>query len=147
MKKISVVLMVIMGLFIFAGCGGSSDSSETATQTEGEAIEKIIPNPDKYFKNATINTQVSDTGRAYELVGTITKDEYLTYLEACKDKGFTVIKLEDSDDTEGQYYYTAYSEDKKYSLSLDCYTGDKDYNSYIICQENSDNQEESSTDE
>ena len=114
MKKIVLGLIIVMGVFIFAGCGGSG-SGAISTQTEGEKCASMIPDPDKYFKDANLTTELD--GRCYYYVTDYQDGEYDVYVQAIKDEGnFPVIHYESSSDT-GKMFL-AYTSDKDYYLSV-----------------------------
>nr|DAP46047.1 MAG TPA: protein of unknown function (DUF4969) [Caudoviricetes sp.] len=147
MKKVAIVLMVIMSIAIFVGCGGSSDSDSAKTnKSVGEQCVDLIPDPNEYFKNATVSTNIHDDGCYYDIEGTISKDDFDSYVSACKKAGFTRIKTEENGGEIGLYYYYAYDEDKNYYLTVDFFEyqdGDEMEDTvYISCKEN---KEESSS--
>lgn len=135
MKKIAVVLMIVMVLSVFAGCSGTGSDGNTNTVAEqanksvGEICAEMIPDPNEFFKKATIDTAVGEVGCIYDISGAITKDEYLSYVEACKKAGFTRIKLETSDDDMCGYY--ALDESGKYRVTVDYSEYDGDTDVYI----------------
>lgn len=148
MKKVTIILMVIMSLAIFVGCGGSSDSAK-ASKSIGEQCMDLIPDPNEYFKNATVSTNIHDDGCYYDIEGTISKNDFDSYISACKKAGFTRIKTEENGGEIGLYYYYAYDEDKNYYLTVDFFEYQDDDQIedtvYISCKEN--NEESSNSNE
>ena len=115
MRKLVIVLMVIMSLAIFVGCGGTSANNESSGQTEGEKCASLIPEPSDYFTNADITTELED--RCYYYVTNYQDGEYDAYIQAVKDKGdFPTIQSERSSDT-GKTFM-AYTSNKSYILKI-----------------------------
>lgn len=149
MKKVAIVLMVIMSIAIFVGCGGSSNSNSDSAKTNksvGEQCVDLIPDPNEYFENATVSTNIGDNSCYYDVSGTISKDNFDSYVSACKKAGFSRIKTEENGGEIGIYYYYAYDEDKNYYLTVDFFeyqdSDEMEDTVYISCEEN---KEESSS--
>lgn len=149
MKKITIIfLMLLISSFVFVGCGSSNEeTSNTPNQTEGEKISKMLPDPKKNFENCTVNTMIGDSNCGFEVSGNITKDDYLAYVKKCKDKDFTIVQTDYSDDTLGIYYYYAYDSHKKYFISVQLFKDGDNSKMYIEGKVNSDTTEESISNE
>lgn len=116
MKKVAIVLMVIMSIAIFVGCGDSSDSDSAKTsESVGEQCASIVPNPNKVFNDADVTTQMNDVGVYYKIEN-FNENDFDKYVTEAKDKGFSNIHYEGTDDS-GKWYQ-AYDNGEEHFLVL-----------------------------
>ena len=114
MRKLVIVLMVIMSLAIFVGCGGTSDSDKTS-KSVGEQCASIVPNPNKVFNDADVTTQMNDVGVYYKIEN-FNESDFDEYVTEAKDKGFSNIHYDGTDD--GGKWYQAYDNGEEHFLVL-----------------------------
>lgn len=142
MKKISIMLVLTM--FLLVGCGKQSDISESEFSEfkwPDSEIVKLLPVPKSNI--GKIEHEASASFHIY--VGKITKEDFNTYVDSCKEKGFT-SDYSSSDDS-----YSADNPDG-YHLSLDYYEDSWEYKephmSISIWERSEDNEsDESLTDD
>lgn len=141
-KKISIMLVLTM--FLMVGCGKQSDVSESKFSEfkwPDSEIAKLLPVPKSNI--GKIEHESSSSFHIY--VGKTTKEDFNTYVDSCKEKGFT-SDYSSSDDS-----YSADNTDG-YHLSLDYYEDSWEYKephmSIGIWKRSEDNEsDESSTDD
>lgn len=109
MKKILVMLFAIVMIMSFVAC--SADTFEWSTVTLGD----YLPVPPS--QNGKIHSNYED--QMWVEVSSLSDEQYNKYIEACKEKGFTI----DAESTSGSY--TAYNSEG-YKLSLSHYGADSD---------------------
>lgn len=68
----------------------------------------------------------------------------MAYVKKCKDKDFTIVQTDYSDDTLGTYYYYAYDSQKKYFISVQLFADGDNSKIYIEGKVNSDTEESTS---
>lgn len=117
MKKISIMLVLTM--FLLVGCGkqsGVSKSKFSEIKWPDSEIAKLLPVPES--NTGKIEHETSSSFHIY--VGKITKEDFNTYVDSCKEKGFT-SDYSSSDDS-----YSADNTDG-YHISLDYYEDSWEY--------------------
>lgn len=116
MKKICVIfMMVLLSLSIFVGCGNSKDNFNTITKTEGQICADLLPDPNDYFENANITTEIES--RCYYYITNYQDGEYDSYMSALQEEGnFPIIHYDYSSDT-GKTYL-AYDANKEHYLQI-----------------------------
>lgn len=96
------------------------ESEEPASETETTDDVKfadMIPDPKDIFANGEISVVDQDGGKQYLFqVTNYTEDEVNTYIEGCKEMGFSEIKYDDTND--GGRMFGAYTEDGKYWVEV-----------------------------
>ncbi len=77
-------------------------------------IGKILPDPSEYFQG---KLDGGDHGDSLDMwIENTTVDEFNTYMDKCKEAGFT--KVDNSGADESGILYWAFTEDQKYKLTL-----------------------------
>lgn len=96
------------------------ESEEPTSETEATDDVKyadMIPDPNDIFINGEISVVDQDGGKQYLFqVTNYTEDEVNTYIEGCKEMGFSEIKYDDTND--GGRMFGAYTEDGKYWVEV-----------------------------
>lgn len=99
MKKVICFVLVLAMIFSLSGCGTTSVKlNKPVLKPDGETyvsdVEKLLPDPAKYFKSVTsdyITTDLEDDNSSYQVaVINPKREEYDAYLKACVGKIFTV---------------------------------------------------------
>lgn len=91
-------------------------ASETET-TDDVKFADMIPDPKDIFANGEVSVVDQDGGKQYLFqVTNYTEDEVNTYIEGCKEMGFSEIKYDDTND--GGRMFGAYTEDGKYWVEV-----------------------------
>lgn len=101
----------------------STDESESKTVDKKDASEEdilfasLLPKMENHFKSKDISIIDKDGGEAYAFrINGYTDEEYLLYVQACKDMGFSDVSYEGENET-GKIFY-AYDKDKKFYLQV-----------------------------
>lgn len=113
MKRNVFLMVVIMVVMMLSGCSGTSEEV-TETTEETETID-VIPNPEDIFSEGNVSIIMSDP-TAYYQIKNYKDGEYETYLDACKEAGFTDVKHKSEND--GNKIFMAYDENNEYYLEL-----------------------------
>ena len=98
------------------------ESEEPASETEVTDDVKyadMIPDPSEIFPNGSFLVLDEDGGKMYlfQITNNYTREEYDTYVDGCKEMGFTKVKYEINDD-DGSKWFGAYTEDGKYWVEV-----------------------------
>ena len=108
MKKVSIFVLCILFVLSLTACNGD------AWPTTG--LGAMLPKP----SSGTVKNIINDDS-FYATVDKAKNDEFAKYIDACKEKGYTVDAKEDGDT------YDAFNEDG-YRLSLTSYSSNNSIN-------------------
>lgn len=122
-KALLLITFTVL-LLVFCGCSNpnnsvnnneSIDNNSISTNNSDEiSYAKMLPPIEEIFKNGEIQVLDSDGGDSYILwVTNFTDDEYIKYVEQCKEYGFNDVSYEITGERFG-----AYTSDGKYWVQL-----------------------------
>lgn len=95
----------------------TGDKDKKDFSEEDILFASLLPETGDHFKSKDINIIDKDGGKAYAFrVNGYLDEEYLSYIQACKDMGFSDVSYEGENET-GKIFY-AYDADKKFYLQV-----------------------------
>ena len=95
----------------------TGDKDKKDSSEEDILFVSLLPETGDHFKSKDINIIDKDGGKAYAFrVNGYLDEEYLSYIQACKDMGFSNVSYEGENET-GKIFY-AYDKDKKFYLQV-----------------------------
>lgn len=71
-----------------------TDSEDEGTKDDGIKCSDVMPDPKEVFKNGTINIVTGSENLYTFIVSNYTDEEYDTYIEECKNMGFSDVSYE-----------------------------------------------------
>ncbi len=145
MKK-NIIIALMATTLLLAGCSSNTtnswvkdeptkveaqeDKDEASENKREESVSEVkssddiryadmIPDPSEVFPNGSFLVLDEDGGKMYlfQITNNYTREEYDTYVEGCKEMGFTKVKYEINDD-DGSKWFGAYTEDGKYWVEV-----------------------------
>lgn len=129
MKKYIIIILAILLMTVFTGCSDKNDNKvETSGVTETN-LRTAIPDPYDFFTEEDVVILIDNEESIYYQIKNYDGAKYNSYLQACKDFGYTDVTCEIN--TEESELYYAYDEDHRYYLKYG-FGGEKKYID-IIC--------------
>ena len=145
MKK-NLIIALMATTLLLAGCSSNTtnswvkdeptkveaqeDKDEASENKREESVSEVkssddiryadmIPDPSEVFPNGSFLVLDEDGGKMYlfQITNNYTREKYDTYVEGCKEMGFTKVKYEINDD-DGSKWFGAYTEDGKYWVEV-----------------------------
>lgn len=126
MKKLGLVMLCTIMLIGVYGCTSKNDSNNKKTESEKTVTKKesdkgqlseVLPKPDAGSSKVGVNNDKTYLTYVYKA----SKDDFNNYIKKCKEKGFTIEKVENS------WNYIAFNKDG-YKVYLHYYEVDNRYN-------------------
>lgn len=108
-----IIALVVVALLVVGGIARCGSSTPKDLNWPESGLATMLPKPDS--AKGEVSTNSDDT--LYVRVNGYDETKYAKYVDACKDKGFTVDAKNETKS------YEAYSEDG-YHLSLSCYSNE-----------------------